>query len=123
VCGKGFRYAKLNDALVITGYSGVGFEGDALSLPRSIDSTTPFVSKAREYVEKGWGVVPLPEKRKEYPPTGFTGRAGKFADEDDLVKWLSDPQYAKGNIALLGSTLMPTKERTARKSLRHLRKS
>lgn len=71
-----------------------------MSLPRSIDSTTPFISKAREYIEKGWGVVPLPEKRKEYPPTGFTGRAGKFAEEEDLLKWLGDPQYAKGNIAL-----------------------
>lgn len=71
-----------------------------MSLPRTIDSTTPFVSKAREYVEKGWGVVPLPEKRKEYPPTGFTGRAGKFAEEEDLIRWLGDPQYSKGNIAL-----------------------
>jgi len=74
--------------------------GEKLSQPRSIESTAPFVSKAREYVEKGWGVVPLPEKRKEYPPTGFTGRSGKFAEEDDLLRWLSDPQYAKGNIAL-----------------------
>lgn len=71
-----------------------------MSLPRTIDSRTPFVSRAREYIEKGWGIVPLPEKRKEYPPTGFTGRAGKFAEEDDILKWLGDPQYSHGNIAL-----------------------
>lgn len=71
-----------------------------MSLPRSIESTTPFVSKAREYVEKGWGVVPLPEKRKEFPPTGFTGRAGKFAEEEDLLKWLGDPRFSRGNIAI-----------------------
>lgn len=71
-----------------------------MSLPRTIDSRTPFVSRAREYIEKGWGIVPLPEKRKEYPPTGFTGRAGKFAEEDDILKWLGDPQFSHGNIAL-----------------------
>lgn len=71
-----------------------------MNAPRSINSTKPFVSCAQDYIDKGWGVLPLPRRRKEYPPTGFTGRAGKFADDDDLRNWLADPQYSEGNIAL-----------------------
>ena len=71
-----------------------------MTQPSSIDSKTPFVSRAREYVEKGWGVMPLPEKEKHPPPTGFTGRVGKFADEDDLINWLSNPAHEKANIAI-----------------------
>lgn len=71
-----------------------------LSAPRSINSTKPFVSCAQEYVSRGWQVLPLPRRRKEYPPTGFTGRAGKFADESDLLRWLDDVQYFEGNIAI-----------------------
>ncbi|QGJ90133.1 DNA primase [Mycobacterium phage Indlulamithi] len=73
----------------------------ALNQPRSINSTRPFHATAREYVQKGWGVLPLPERRKEYPPVGFTGRAGRFATEDDLNEWLNpNGAYVKGNIAI-----------------------
>lgn len=72
-----------------------------LTAPRSIASTKPFLTTAREYLEKGWGVLPLPERRKEFPPVGFTGRAGRFADEDDLRVWLNpNGPYQKGNIAI-----------------------
>lgn len=75
--------------------------------PRSIDSTTPFVSRAREYVEKGWGVVPLPEKQKRLRIVGFTGREGKFAGEEDITNWLADVQHAKANIAVrVGNMLL-----------------
>ncbi|AYN58050.1 DNA primase [Mycobacterium phage Fowlmouth] len=83
-----------------------------MSAPRSINSGTPFTSTARDYIDKGWGVLPLPERRKEFPPTGFTGRAGKFADDDDLTRWLVDPKYSKGNIALrVGNELKISGER------------
>lgn len=71
-----------------------------MNAPRSINSTKPFVSCARDYIANDWGVLPLPRRRKEYPPTGFTGRAGKFAEDEDLDRWLIDPQYSEGNIAL-----------------------
>lgn len=77
-----------------------------MTLPRTLDSGKPFQSRARDYIEKGWSPIPLPEKRKEFPPTGFTGRAGKFAEESDILKWLEDVQYERGNIALrLGNML------------------
>lgn len=71
-----------------------------MSAPRSIFSARPFHSCAQEYIEKGWGVLPLPPKKKAPPPTGFTGRPGKFADESDLLRWLDSPKYTEGNIAL-----------------------
>lgn len=42
----------------------------------------------------------MPRRAKEHPPTGYTGRAGKFADADDLAAWLADSKYREGNIAI-----------------------
>lgn len=73
--------------------------------PRAIHSARPF-SMAKLYMEKGWSVLPLPEKRKEYPPKGFTGRAGKFADAGDIENWLASSIWERGNIALrLGNSV------------------
>lgn len=78
-----------------------------MTAPRSINSTRPFHSCAQDYIDKGWGVLPLPRRRKEYPPVGFTGRAGKFAEDDDLIRWLNDAQYTEGNIAIrVGNVLV-----------------
>lgn len=75
-----------------------------MSSPRSFNSASPFSSTVYEYLEKGWSPLPLPPKRKEHPPVGYTGRAGRFATRDDIADWLLP--YKKGNIAVrLGNSI------------------
>lgn len=66
-----------------------------------IGSGKPFGTTAKEYRLKGWlGIMPLAAKTKHPPPVGYTGRGGKFADDDTVDEWINDPKNAKGNIAI-----------------------
>lgn len=81
----------------------------------------PFAAYAGEYLDQGWHPLPLPVKKKRFPPTGFTGRAGSFADDKQLQKWLRDMTFevkrddgttydcAIGNIAIrVGNKILGT---------------
>ena len=60
---------------------------------------TPYASYAHRYADAGWpGVLPLPERKKTYPPTGYTGYGGAYPDVVQLDEWRQT--RAKGNIAL-----------------------
>lgn len=62
-------------------------------------AATPFASHVQRYADAGWpGVLPLPEREKTYPPTGFTGYGGTYPDVVQLDEWRRT--RAKGNIAL-----------------------
>lgn len=61
----------------------------------------PFRDSHKEYRAKGWfGTLPLPPKKKNPPPTGFTGRSAPWPDEDKLREWLTDPKHQRANICL-----------------------
>ena len=74
-------------------------KGLILSGVRSLGSGSPF-QRARDYYENSWFPVPLPKNKKSNPPTGYSGRAGKFADEDDLAEWLASAEHSNGNIGV-----------------------
>ena len=60
---------------------------------------TPYASYAQRYADAGWpGVLPLPERKKTYPPSGYTGYGGTYPDVVQLDEWRTT--RAKGNIAL-----------------------
>lgn len=40
--------------------------------------TDPFADNADDYLAAGWNPIPLPFKRKDPPPLGFTGNAGTY---------------------------------------------
>lgn len=62
-----------------------------MSSPRAIGSTKPYRNKAKWYVKYGWtNPIPLPPNKKNPPPTGFTGHAGKDVDEQQIERWLQD---------------------------------
>lgn len=59
--------------------------------------TTPYASRATDYLFKGWDILPLPERSKFAPPTGYTGMNAKDIDEEiALGEWMD----TAGNIAL-----------------------
>lgn len=61
--------------------------------------TRPFENSAERYRSLGWsGVLWFPQFAKHPPPTGFTGAAGRVADDEQIARWLRrDPA---GNIGL-----------------------
>jgi putative DNA primase/helicase len=62
-------------------------------------STGPYATAALEYVQAGWaGPLPLPPKAKNWPPTGFTGKEGRFPTEGEIRRW--QVEHHDGNIAL-----------------------
>jgi P4 family phage/plasmid primase-like protien len=71
-----------------------------LSAPKHINSAAPFSNAAKEYLSKGWNVIPLPERKKKSPPDDVTGRAGRLTTLEDIEAWSKDPKWAKGNIAV-----------------------
>ncbi|MFG2358054.1 phage/plasmid primase, P4 family [Streptomyces sp. NPDC048521] len=51
------------------------------------------------YRVAGWlGTLPIPYKKKTFPPSGFTGEQGKFPTDAQCTAWLSE--YKAANIAL-----------------------
>lgn len=66
-----------------------------------IDFKFPFHSKAQAYWDKGWpGPLPIEERAKEKPPTGFTGHRAQEIDQDQINAWLKSPGHKKANIAM-----------------------
>jgi hypothetical protein len=51
---------------------------------------------AFHYWEAGWNPFPLPRGKKQYPPSGITGKHGRDVTKDDLADWYG--QW--GNIGL-----------------------
>lgn len=71
-----------------------------MNAPRHIGSLAPFSVTATEYRLKGWNVIPLPERKKKFPPNEVTGRNGRFATEEDHEFWKVEPAWHRGNIAI-----------------------
>lgn len=68
--------------------------------PRTDDAAGPFGQAATAYWAAGWkGILPLPPRRKKYPPSGYTGNGGVFPSYPDIQAWL-DGEDAEGNICL-----------------------
>src|SRR5687767_7337849 len=65
---------------------------------------TPFKTGAPIYQEAEWaGIIPLPPKKKEYPPKGYTGWHGKDPSEPMLRTWMTETTgqfQAASNIAI-----------------------
>lgn len=54
---------------------------------------------ARTYLRAGWSCpLPLPERAKEAPPAGYTGRGARLVGVKDLEQWTR--RFGDGNIAL-----------------------
>lgn len=63
-----------------------------------MDTASPYAAAYNDYWTAGWrGVLPLPERRKTFPPTGYTGYADKWPSYADCHTWASDGIH---NIAL-----------------------
>ena len=53
--------------------------------------TGPYACGARSYGIAGWtGVLPIPARRKNSPPAGFTGAAGADPTDDQVVRWITE---------------------------------
>lgn len=62
--------------------------------------TGPYGEAWETYRRAGWtGVLPLPPRRKQYPPRGFTGEDGVYPSYADGMTWAEGPEAA-GNVAL-----------------------
>lgn len=57
-----------------------------------------YASHALTYLERGYSPIPLPPAAKWPPAEGYTGKAGKTADQDEVRDWCVDRPDA--NIAL-----------------------
>lgn len=69
------------------------------SAPAPNIGTGPYPSAAGSYWKAGWrGILPLPTRRKTWPPRDYTGGKGIDPSWPDIAAWMeSDPD---GNIAL-----------------------
>lgn len=69
--------------------------------PRDMLSARPFVRAAKLWRDAGWmGTIPLPARKKNPPPTGWTGRTAQFPDNEQISEWCRLAQYKRGNIGL-----------------------
>ena len=63
---------------------------------------TPIQNAIREialdYLNKGWNPLPIPYRKKERPPVGFTGASGRLVTHDDIEEWTSHGKW--GNLAV-----------------------
>jgi hypothetical protein len=59
---------------------------------------SPYGSFARAYLAQGHWPLPLPERQKAMPPSGYTGHDGRDPDADDINAWVRD--RSTGNIAI-----------------------
>lgn len=65
----------------------------------NVDPLRPFGTAAPLYRHAHWfGVLPLPPKRKNPPPTGYTGKAAPWPEPATVKRWCE--QQPTGNIAL-----------------------
>ncbi|AZS12645.1 DNA primase [Mycobacterium phage DrLupo] len=69
--------------------------------PRSL---SPFRDSWKLYRKANWfGTLPLPAKKKNPPPTGFTGHAAPWPQKAEFERWLNGEdadKYRRGNICL-----------------------
>lgn len=73
-----------------------------MTVPSSIN---PYRDTAKQYHKAGWfGVLPLPYKMKESPPTNFTGRMANHPEPEDIEKWINDGKRHNICIRLAGVT-------------------
>lgn len=73
--------------------------GQHSSSAANFNSKKPFGSAARLYREAGWyGVLPLPQGKKNPPPKGYTGAGKAYPTEKTIESWITS--NAKGNISL-----------------------
>lgn len=61
--------------------------------------TGPYAQAAGDYYAAGWKPLPLPERRKALPPTGYTGNDGIDPSWPDVMAWIEGGEGA-GNVAL-----------------------
>ncbi len=77
--------------------------------PRFIGSANPFTGWAQKYLSLGFAPIPLPPRRKNPPPTGWTGHNRPIVNEQQLSKWLNGKDLKfkpdKANIALRLNTI------------------
>lgn len=90
---KTFKFGRPN-------LSSVDGEGGDSAKVTDLNSAKPFLKTAREYLSKGWSPMPLPEKEKFPPPTGYTGYAGKVVDSEDVMNWFADISLNRANVGL-----------------------
>lgn len=76
-------------------------------VPNSTDTgsnnthATPFRSTWRAYRKANWfGTLPLPPRKKNPPPTGFTGYNAPWPQSRDINEWLADPARREANICI-----------------------
>lgn len=62
-------------------------------------SKGPFAAAGLTYLQRGWGVIPLPVAAKAPPPEGWTGYGAPYASGADVVEWSSNGK-GSGNIGL-----------------------
>ena len=53
---------------------------------------------ALDYLNKGWNPLPIPHRRKEPPPAGFTGEHGRSVTPIDIEQWCDLGKW--GNLAV-----------------------
>ena len=63
-----------------------------------MDEDLIYARNALTYHQRGGSPLPLPPRRKKYPPEGFTGKTGRMASVDEVRDWSIDKPDA--NIAL-----------------------
>jgi hypothetical protein len=59
----------------------------------------PFAAAGLTYLQRGWGVIPLPVKAKAPPPEGWTGYGAPYASGADVTEWANNGK-GDGNIGL-----------------------
>jgi Bifunctional DNA primase/polymerase, N-terminal/AAA domain len=63
-------------------------------------TTGPFADAWEDYRRAGWhGTIPLPARKKSFPPHGYTGENGAWPSYADCLAWADGPE-GTGNIAL-----------------------
>lgn len=78
-----------------------GSESDSLPPGEGGQNVRPFIDAVDAWRDRGWlGTIPLPEKAKNPPPTGWTGRNAGFPTDEAVDAWRREAKYRRGNIGL-----------------------
>ncbi|GAA4724439.1 hypothetical protein GCM10025782_23080 [Pedococcus ginsenosidimutans] len=56
--------------------------------PTGPDSVRPYADSAFDYLHSGWSPLPLPPRKKDAPPSGYTGRDGLWPSGADIQSWI-----------------------------------
>jgi hypothetical protein len=52
--------------------------------------SAPYADAAMTYLSRGWAPLPLPARRKEEPPTGWTGHGAPWPSGADVAEWAAN---------------------------------